>query len=105
MPHAEPVAAVPTDAALIAAWQGGGETAGRPRAAVADAARGILAAGPAGARVRRDRGGPGDFARRRARALPPRGQTVEGVSVLNRDELPDARLQELAQRLGVRAAE
>src|SRR5213080_4343032 len=24
MPHAEPVAAVPTDAALIAAWQGGG---------------------------------------------------------------------------------
>src|SRR5439155_1718706 len=27
MPHAEPVAAVPTDAALIAAWQGGDEQA------------------------------------------------------------------------------
>ncbi len=27
MPHAEPVAAVPTDAALIAAWQGGDERA------------------------------------------------------------------------------
>src|SRR5207253_1612225 len=77
-----------------------GETAGGPRATVADAAGGVSAAGPAGTRVRRDRGGPVDYARRCARALPPRRQTVEGVPGVNEHEL-----EKLAQRLGARAAE
>src|SRR5207302_4543638 len=78
----------------------GGETAGRPRGADADAAGGVFTACPAGARVRRDRRGLGDFARRRTRALPPRRQTVEGASGVNEQEL-----EQLAQRLGARAAQ
>src|SRR5439155_632913 len=50
MPHAEPVAAVPTDAALIAAWQGGDEQAAaelvrRHERALAGEAEGRLLAG------------------------------------------------------------
>src|SRR2546429_9743002 len=49
MPHAEPVAAVPTDAALIAAWQGGDQVG-----------RGLLVTALPGGdqrRIRRPRGG------------------------------------------------
>src|SRR5256884_8922978 len=65
----------------------------------------VPAAGSAGVRVRRNRRGARDDARRGPRALSPCGETLEGAHVLNSHELPDAKLQEIAQRLGARAAE
>src|SRR3989449_11666816 len=56
-------------------------------------------------RSRRNRRGARDDARRGPRALSPCGETLEGAHVLNSHELPDAKLQEIAQRLGARAAE
>src|SRR5947208_2629314 len=109
MTPAEPVAAVPTDAALIAAWRGGDEPAAAragPGAAAPDATRGVPAAGSAGVRVRRDRRGAWDDARRGPRALSPCGETIEGAHEMNDDvTLHDDKLQEVARRLGARAAE
>src|SRR3989449_10338299 len=56
-------------------------------------------------RSRRNRRGARDDARRGPRALSPCGETIEGAHVLNSHELPDAKLQEIARRLGARAAE
>src|SRR6266702_4780075 len=76
-----------------------------PRGA-AVAAGGVPAPGAAGARVRRDRRGVRNDARRRARALSPRGQAIEGAYEMKEDgTLHDAMLQDAARRLGAGAAE
>src|SRR5260370_331093 len=78
MTPAEPVAAIPTDAALIAASRGGDE--------------------PAAAELVRPPA--------RARASLSCGETIEGAHAMNDDtRLHDDELREVAQRLGARAAE
>src|SRR5205807_3563877 len=77
-----------------------------PRAATAPTAGSISAAGTTRARVRRDRRGPGNDPRGGAGALSPRGQEIKGVPEMKDDAtFHEAKLQELAQRLGTRAAE
>src|SRR5437764_8466737 len=77
-----------------------------PAAATAVAAGSLPVTGAAGARVPGDRRGSGHDTRRRARALPPRGQAIEGAFAVNDDAmLQDAKLRELAHRLGAAAAE
>src|SRR5207249_11125149 len=84
--------------------RGGGPAARRADAAAADAAGSIPAPGPAGARVRRDRGGARHERRSRAGALPSRRTKIEGALGVNEHELLDGKLQELARQLGARAA-
>src|SRR6266702_6335871 len=75
-------------------------------AAGPDATRGVPAPGSAGARVRRNRRGARDDARRGPRALSPCSETIEGAHEMNDDAtVHDDKLQEVARRLGARAAE
>src|SRR5438046_1925074 len=84
----------------LAGGRGAGPAARRAGAAAADAAGSVLAAGPAGARVRRDRGGARHERRSRAGALPSRRTKIEGALGVNEHELLDGKLQELARQLG-----
>src|SRR5437667_297028 len=74
--------------------------------ATAVAAGSLPVTGAAGARLPGDRRRPGHDTRRRARALSPRGQAIEGAFAVNDDAmLHDAELREFAHRLGTAAAE
>src|SRR5207249_8219486 len=75
-------------------------------AAAAAPAGSLLAAGAARARIPGDCGSPGHDPRRRAGALSSRRQAIEGAFAVNDDAmLHDARLREVALRLGAGAAE
>src|SRR5439155_6149948 len=87
-------------------WRGRRAPARWAARAAAVAAGGVPAPGAAGARVRRDRRGVRNDARRRARALSPRGQAIEGAYEMKEDgTLHDAMVQDAARRLGAGAAE
>src|SRR5207249_2989494 len=75
-------------------------------AAAAAPAGSLLAAGAARARIPGDCGSPGHDPGRRSRALSSCRQAIEGAFAVNDDAmLHDAKLQEVAQRLGAGAAE
>src|SRR5438876_7221250 len=75
-------------------------------AAAAAAAGSLLAAGAARARIPGYCGSPGHDPGRRSRALSSCRQAIEGAFAVNDDAvLHDARLHEVAQRLGAGAAE